>query len=288
MGITKKDVQEYEERYKKILYKSIESIMSNMYDTLNTNRRISKKLDLDIDIDMPNIGVTLNNKINEISHEFEDAGISMFAMPNEENEFVGSNFVGDAILDDLFARFAKGSQAYTNYVFNLEEAINRRNERAKALVTTSPIKKFFLKIRSFFVHESMEDDMSFLLEKIEKMSSKISRYKDIDEELWNYSLKDNVAQSIINSITSKGYDKETMQYMLEKEVMPTLKSLNLESLEPQINEGLSKYESQEQDLDNGPWKLTQSQRIDLQIKAQKLAENIRNDNNPDKNIEHEK
>ncbi len=288
MGITKKDVQEYEERYKKILYKSIESIMSNMYDTLNTNRRISKKLDLDIDIDMPNIGVTLNNKINEISHEFEDAGISMFAMPNEENEFVGSNFVGDAILDDLFARFAKGSQAYTDYVSDLEEAINRRNERAKALVTTSPIKKFFLKIRSFFVHESMEDDMSFLLEKIEKMSSKISRYKDIDEELWNYSLKDNVAQSIINSITSKGYDKETMQYMLEKEVMPTLKSLNLESLEPQINEGLSKYESQEQDLDNGPWKLTQSQRIDLQIKAQKLAENIRNDNNPDKNIEHEK
>ena len=288
MGITKKDVQEYEERYKKILYKSIESIMSNMYDTLNTNRRISKKLDLDIDIDMPNIGVTLNNKINEISHEFEDAGISMFAMPNEENEFVGSNFVGDAILDDLFARFAKGSQAYTDYVSDLEEAINRRNERAKALVTTSPIKKFFLKIRSFFVHESMEDDMSFLLEKIEKMSSKISRYKDIDEELWNYSLKDNVAQSIINSITSKGYDKETMQYMLEKEVMPTLKSLNLESLEPQINEGLSKYESQEQDLDNGPWKLTQSQRIDLQIKTQKLAENIRNDNNPDKNIEHEK
>ena len=133
MGITKKDVQEYEERYKKILYKSIESIMSNMYDTLNTNRRISKKLDLDIDIDMPNIGVTLNNKINEISHEFEDAGISMFAMPNEENEFVGSNFVGDAILDDLFARFAKGSQAYTDYVSNLEEAINRRNERAKII-----------------------------------------------------------------------------------------------------------------------------------------------------------
>ena len=262
--------------------------MASMYDALSSNRRISKRLDLNLDIDMPNIGVTINNKINEISHEFEDAGISMFAMPNEENEFVGSNFVGDAILDDLFARFAKGSQAYTDYVSDLEEAINRRNERAKALVTTSPIKKFFLKIRSFFVHESMEDDMSFLLEKIEKMSSKISRYKDIDEELWNYSLKDNVAQSIINSITSKGYDKETMQYMLEKEVMPTLKSLNLESLEPQINEGLSKYESQEQDLDNGPWKLTQSQRIDLQIKAQKLAENIRNDNNPDKNIEHEK
>ena len=274
MSITKKDVQEYEAKYKKILYKSIESIMANMYDTLNTNRKISKKLDLDLDIDLPNIGVTLNNKINEISHEFEDAGISMFAMPNEENEFVGSNFVGDAILDDLFARFGKGSQVYTDYVSNLEEVINRRNERVRALVTTSPIKKFFLKIRSFFVHESMEDDMLFLPEEIEKMSSNISRYKEVDEELWNYSLKDNVAQSIINSITSKGYDKETMQYMLEEEVMPTIKSLGLESIESQIETGLSEYENQAQDLNNGPWRLTQSQRIDLQIKAQKLAENI--------------
>ena len=91
-----------------------------------------------------------------------------------------------------------------------------------------------MKIRSFFVHESMEDDMSFLPEEIEKMSSNISMYKDIDEELWNYSLNDNIAQSIINSITSKGYDKETMQYMLEKEVMPILKSLGFEALEPQI------------------------------------------------------
>ena len=65
-----------------------------------------------------------------------------------------------------------------------------------------------------------------------------------------------------------------MQYMFEKEVMPILKSLGLEALEPQIKDGLSKYESQEQDLDNGPWKLTQSQRIGLQMRAQKLSENI--------------
>ena len=288
MSRTKKDIQEYEEKYKKILYKYIENIMASMYDALSSNRRISKRLDLNLDIDMPNIGVTINNKINEISHEFEDAGISMFAMPNEENEFVGSNFVGDAILDDLFAKFGKGSQAYTDYVSNLEEAINRRNERAKALVKTSPIKKFFSKIRSFFARENIKDYMSFLPEEIEKMSSNITKYKNIDEEIWSYSLKDNVAQSIINSITSKGYDKETMQYMLEEEVMPTIKSLGLESIESQIETGLSEYENQAQDLNNGPWRLTQSQRIDLQIKAQKLAENLRNDNRLDKTVEQEK
>lgn len=67
---------------------------------------------------------------------------------------------------------------------------------------------------------------------------------------------------------------ETMQYMLEEEVMPTIKSLGLESLESQIEIGLSEYENQAQDLNNGPWRLTQSQRIDLHIKAQKLAENM--------------
>lgn len=289
MSITKKDVQEYEEKYKKILYKYIENIMASMYEALSNNRRISKNLDLDIDIDMPNIGVTLNNKINEISHEFEDTGISMFAMPNEEGNFVGSNFVGDAILDDLFARLGKGNQAYADYVTNLEEAINRRNERTKALVTTNPIKKFFLKIRSFFVRESMEDAMSFLPEEIEKMNSSITKYKSIDEEIWNYSLEGNVAQSIITSITSKGYNKETMRYMLEEEVMPTIKSLGLESLESQIEIGLNEYENQAQDLNNGPWRLTQSQRIDLQIKAQKLAENMgKEESQNDKKIKQER
>ena len=289
MSITKKDVQEYEEKYKKILYKYIENIMASMYEALSNNRRISKNLDLDIDIDMPNIGVTLNNKINEISHEFEDTGISMFAMPNEEGDFVGSNFVGDAILDDLFARLGKGTQAYADYVTNLEDAINRRNERTKALVTTNPIKKFFLKIRSFFVRESMEDAMSFLPEEIEKMNSSITKYKSIDEEIWNYSLEGNVAQSIITSITSKGYNKETMRYMLEEEVMPTIKSLGLESLESQIEIGLNEYENQAQDLNNGPWRLTQSQRIDLQIKAQKLAENMgKEESQNDKKIKQER
>ena len=43
MSITKKDVQEYEEKYKKILYKYIENIMASMYEALSHNRRISNR-----------------------------------------------------------------------------------------------------------------------------------------------------------------------------------------------------------------------------------------------------
>lgn len=288
MSITEKDVQKYEEKYKKILYKSIENIMENMFDTINTNRRIAKKLDLDVDIDLPNIGVTLNNKINEIAHEFKDAGISMFATPNNKYDFVGSNFVGDAILDDLYARLGKGSKAYSDYVSNLGETIKRKNERAKALVPTSPIRRFFLKIRSLFAPKSIEETISFLPDEVEKLSTDISSYKNMDEEIWNYNLKDNVAQSIITSITSKGYNEETMLYMLAEDVMPTLKSLGLENLESQIKEGINETKNQEKSLSNEPWRLTQSQRIELQIKAQKFAENLSNDSHSGKNEEQEK
>ena len=288
MSITEKDVQKYEEKYKKILYKSIENIMENMFDTINTNRRIAKKLDLDVDIDLPNIGVTLNNKINEIAHEFKDAGISMFATPNNKYDFVGSNFVGDAILDDLYARLGKVSKAYSDYVSNLGETIKRKNERAKALVPTSPIRRFFLKIRSLFAPKSIEETISFLPDEVEKLSTDISSYKNMDEEIWNYNLKDNVAQSIITSITSKGYNEETMLYMLAEDVMPTLKSLGLENLESQIKEGINETKNQEKSLSNEPWRLTQSQRIDLQIKAQKFAENLSNDSHSGKNEEQEK
>ena len=288
MSITEKDVQKYEEKYKKILYKSIENIMENMFDTINTNRRIAKKLDLDVDIDLPNIGVTLNNKINEIANEFKDAGISMFATPNNKYDFVSSNFVGDAILDDLYARLGKGSKAYSDYVSNLGETIKRKNERAKALVPTSPIRRFFLKIRSLFAPKSIEETISFLPDEVEKLSTDISSYKNMDEEIWNYNLKDNVAQSIITSITSKGYNEETMLYMLAEDVMPTLKSLGLENLESQIKEGINETKNQEKSLSNEPWRLTQSQRIDLQIKAQKFAENLSNDSHSGKNEEQEK
>ena len=288
MSITKKDVQEYEEKYKKILYKSIENIMEDMFDTINSNRRIAKNLDLDVDIDLPNIGVTLNNKINEIANEFKDAGISMFATPNNKYDFVSSNFVGDAILDDLYARLGKGSKAYSDYVSNLGETIKRKNERAKALVPTNPIRRFFLKIRSLFAPKSIEETISFLPDEVEKLSADISSYKNMDEEIWNYNLKDNVAQSIITSITSKGYNEETMLYMLAEDVMPTLKSLGLENLESQIKEGINETKNQEKSLSNEPWRLTQSQRIDLQIKAQKFAENLSNDSHSGKNEEQEK
>lgn len=288
MSITKKDVQEYEEKYKKILYKSIENIMEDMFDTINSNRRIAKNLDLDVDIDLPNIGVTLNNKINEIANEFKDAGISMFATPNNKYDFVSSNFVGDAILDDLYARLGKGSKAYSDYVSNLGETIKRKNERAKALVPTNPIRRFFLKIRSLFAPKSIEETISFLPDEVEKLSTDISSYKNMDEEIWNYNLKDNVAQSIITSITSKGYNEETMLYMLAEDVMPTLKSLGLENLESQIKEGINETKNQEKSLSNEPWRLTQSQRIDLQIKAQKFAENLSNDSHSGKNEEQEK
>lgn len=288
MSITEKDVQKYEEKYKNILYKSIENIMENMFDTINSNRRIAKNLDLDVDIDLPNIGVTLNNKINEIANEFKDAGISMFATPNNKYDFVSSNFVGDAILDDLYARLGKGSKAYSDYVSNLGETIKRKNERAKALVPTNPIRRFFLKIRSLFAPKSIEETISFLPDEVEKLSADISSYKNMDEEIWNYNLKDNVAQSIITSITSKGYNEETMLYMLAEDVMPTLKSLGLENLESQIKEGINETKNQEKSLSNEPWRLTQSQRIDLQIKAQKFAENLSNDSHSVKNEEQEK
>ena len=212
----------------------------------------------------------------------------MFATPNNKYDFVGSNFVGDAILDDLYARLGKGSKAYSDYVSNLGETIKRKNERAKALVPTSPIRRFFLKIRSLFAPKSIEETISFLPDEVEKLSTDISSYKNMDEEIWNYNLKDNVAQSIITSITSKGYNEETMLYMLAEDVMPTLKSLGLENLESQIKEGINETKNQEKSLSNEPWRLTQSQRIELQIKAQKFAENLSNDSHSGKNEEQEK
>lgn len=43
-------------------------------------------------VSIPNVSTTLNNKIVELSHEFRNAGISMFSKEFEDYGFVGSSF----------------------------------------------------------------------------------------------------------------------------------------------------------------------------------------------------
>lgn len=269
MSISEKDIRTHEERYKNLLYDKIGEIISKQSEVITQIGKTGQYVDIDTDI--PNIGITFNNKLNELSQIFKKAGISMFAEPNEKYDFVDSNFVGDAIIEDMISQLSDGTQALSEYDSSIGKATKKRTEKVKALEESGPIKKLFLKIRSFFVPTTVSDLTSYSEEEIDEVNSHLSEYKDVDENLWKYNLRDNVVQSLVRFINNRQYHDFVIPGLLEESVIPTLQKLGLEDVIPQLQEELSKMQEKSNPSNNKSWELSPTQRLGIQISSERVA-----------------
>lgn len=104
---------------------------------------------------------------------------------------------------------------------------------------------------------------------LNKLHVNLEKYKQLDEELWNYNLEDNLEDSLVSLINNDeyGYDKQDL-----KATIYTLKKLGLERLIPKIEEVEKDRESKS---DNKSWNLTNSEKSKIQSKAKKLADKIK-------------
>ena len=104
-----------------------------------------------LDNNIPNTAITVNNKLVELSQEFKRHGISML-----DSDF-GIPLVGSAITNDLISKLAMSTEKLEKYNKNIETVVENTRKQEQALQNISPIKKFFSKIRSFFVTVKPKD-----------------------------------------------------------------------------------------------------------------------------------
>ena len=104
---------------------------------------------------------------------------------------------------------------------------------------------------------------------LNKLHVNLEKYKQLDEELWNYNLEDNLEDSLVSLINNDeyGYDKQDL-----KATIYTLKKLGLERLIPKIEKVEKDRESKS---DHKSWNLTNSEKSEIQSKAKKLADKIK-------------
>lgn len=241
MSISEKEIKAHENRYKNILYDKILTMISKQTELITQISSLRQGVDTDI----PNIGVTFNNKLNELSHIFEDAGISMFVETNEKYNFIDSNFVGDAIIEDMISQLLKATQILSKYDSIISESTKKRSAKIKALEEMGPIKKIFLRIRSFFNPTIISDLTSYSEKEVEEAKSMLAEYTEVDKNLWEYNLKDNIVQSLIQFIKNKQYHDFDIPGILEECVIPTLQKLGLEDAITQLQEELSDSQKQQ-------------------------------------------
>ena len=97
-----KRIRTDEDIYKNVLYDKIGEMISRQSEIITKIDEIEKYLGIETDI--PNIVITFNNKLIEISQIFRNAGISMFAKCNEKYDLVGLNFVEKLLWKIYFYR----------------------------------------------------------------------------------------------------------------------------------------------------------------------------------------
>lgn len=251
-----------EENQKKLIYDEIDKIIHDQADLISSLEEI--KSFVNIDTDAPNIGITLNNKLNELSQKFDDAGISIFS--ESVSEKIEGNPVRDAIFDDITLKIYTAREYFNEYAFKIYELVKKEYEKVKSY---GNFRKFLYAFENVTIYKNNEDALRIPIHILNKLHVNLEKYKQLDEELWNYNLEDNLEDSLVSLINNDeyGYDKQDL-----KATIYTLKKLGLERLIPKIEEVEKDRESKS---DNKSWNLTNSEKSEIQSKAKKLADRIK-------------
>ena len=251
-----------EENQKKLIYDEIDKIIHDQADLISSLEEI--KSFVNIDTNAPNIGITLNNKLNELAQKFDDAGISIFS--ESVSEKIEGNPVGDAIFDDITLKIYTAREYFNEYAFKIYELVKKEYEKVKSY---GNFRKFLYAFENVTIYKNNEDALRIPIHILNKLHVNLEKYKQLDEELWNYNLEDNLEDSLVSLINNDeyGYDKQDL-----KATIYTLKKLGLERLIPKIEEVEKDRESKS---DNKSWNLINSEKSEIQSKAKKLADRIK-------------
>lgn len=281
MAVTDKEVKDFESKYKKILFDKIHNF-SFTYSQLISSIEESSKY-TGTDSNLPNIVITLNNKLVELSHSFREAGTSIFSTKIEDYgifnlNMVSSSLIGEAIIFDMFSRTEEATVTLQKYSSLLEQMSNIKRQQAQSLKNGGPLKSIFLKFRSL-VFPSQKIDLSYTQEETEKLNSFLSQYKEIDEQLWKYNLENDLVSSLVKHIVvERNYSETQISGLLEESVIPDLQKLGLMHLLPQLQQELFKAYA-EQSKSQNSWELAHIEKIAIQEDLLQIAERYSNPEN---------
>lgn len=242
--ISEKEVQEFEENCKKQIFEKIYIMieqLNNIFDGIDT---CGEEIGLEIDGRLPNIAITLNNKIVELSRKFEEGGISIYSEKIEDYgslnlNFVSQSFVGMAIMSDLLDYINKGQEILGDITTIMENVTSRNEKKLTIIKEMNVFQIFFQRLKGFLSGIDFEEEMYCTDKEICDINKKFDDFSDVDDKIWNYNLKNNLAQSIVKYIREQDLATSDIEGILEETVIPQLNALGLINLLPQIKQELN-------------------------------------------------
>lgn len=287
MSITDEQIIKFEKENEDEIYGALMNFISLQREQNEHVQKFGQFLGIDENI--PNIGITCNNKLAQISQLFREKDLSMFVdvIEDGEKDFINSNVVGDAIINDIVNKLYLGGKAISRYHDGLREILTSISEKKQALTNLSPMKKFLYKVRDIL---GIKEEPLYSKQDVEKVKPKLEEYINLDKQIFEYNLEENLTDSIIEYLKSDVYSDSIKPLIVEDIVIPILEDLDLEKLVPEIEERFETEVLKKGNLEEKKsWELSEEQKQDMQEKSGQIVKdsnkgNIKQEDSNDERI----
>ena len=276
MKINEEDRKNYENKYKEEVFEKIYKIVSLQDNNIRKIEILKKKIGIKTRV--PNIGITVNNKIVEISRIFKLAGISIYTEINEKGS-QNKSFCGRAIIEDIISQTSESIDLIIEFYNTLIDILKQKRNKCSGVVQNKTVWRV---IKNPGKLNNILSITTFSKDEIEKIEANLIEFAKMDDKIWNYNLKDNFIQSILIFI-NQNRDEYEIPVVLEESIIPTMQKLGLEEQIPELKEQLSKIQetnSEQQQIlntESKPWKLDKSKKLEIQRHSKMIAKEHKTD-----------
>ena len=211
-----------------------------------------------LDEKLPDLGVTLNNKLVEIYQQFKESKVKVFQSQDKNKKFV-IGLVPMLVINSLIERAVDAYRNEMGLYLQEAEGLHEQKEKNKEKIKEkSFITVLITAIRTVF-NEELAKKFYFDEAEVEDLRTKLEDYKKATEDIYNYDFKTDIIDIIAEGLASQNLSLEVIEDILNSDVVDTLEKLGLSDQMPVLRQKINQIIKSQNDSKK-TWELSDEEK----------------------------
>lgn len=211
-----------------------------------------------LDEKLPDLGVTLNNKLVEIYQQFKESKVKVFQSQDKNKKFV-IGLVPMLVMNSLIERAVDAYRNEMGLYLQEAEGLQEQKEKNKEKIKEkSFITVLITAIRTVF-NEELAKKFYFDEAEVEDLRTKLEDYKKATEDIYNYDFKTDIIDIIAEGLASQNLSLEVIEDILNSDVVDTLEKLGLSDQMPVLRQKINQIIKSQNDSKK-TWELSDEEK----------------------------
>ena len=209
-----------------------------------------------LDEKLPDLGVTLNNKLVEIYQQFKESKVKVFQSQDKNKKFV-IGLVPMLVINSLIERAVDAYRNEMGLYLQEAEGLQEQKEKNKEKIKEkSFITVLITAIRTVF-NEELAKKFYFDEAEVEDLRTKLEDYKKATEDIYNF--KTDIIDIIAEGLASQNLSLEVIEDILNSDVVDTLEKLGLSDQMPVLRQKINQIIKSQNDSKK-TWELSDEEK----------------------------